>query len=111
MAQSAKDKKLADLLKLFENDVDAAIEALRVEAALQKRKSAPKRKLGEAVVQLENAKKTYKLGKQKVEALKGASLEIKAGEFVALTGPSGSGKSTLLQLIGGLDKPTDGIVR
>jgi ABC-type lipoprotein export system ATPase subunit len=52
--------------------------------------------------------KTYKRGRQKITALNGVTLEIRQGEFVALTGASGSGKSTLLQLIGGLDKPTSG---
>lgn len=50
------------------------------------------------------------MGKQRIEALKGVSIEIHEGEFVAFTGPSGSGKTTLLQLIGGLDKPSEGKV-
>ncbi|HEV7952218.1 MAG TPA: ABC transporter ATP-binding protein, partial [Candidatus Saccharimonadales bacterium] len=65
---------------------------------------------GPVVVDLQDVKKTYKIGRQKITALNGVSLQIRQGEFIALTGASGSGKSTLLQIIGGLDKPTEGTV-
>ena len=61
------------------------------------------------VVRLEGVKKAYGLGSPvEVEVLHGIDLELKRGEFVALTGPSGSGKSTLLNIIGLLDRPTSG---
>jgi putative ABC transport system ATP-binding protein len=62
------------------------------------------------VVQVVNVKKTYMLGKVPVNALRGVNLKVEKGEFLSVLGPSGSGKSTLLNLVGALDKPTEGNV-
>ena len=64
----------------------------------------------ENVVRTRNVKKVFVMGDVALEALKGINLEIKRGEYISIMGPSGSGKSTLFNMIGGLDKPSDGKV-
>ena len=66
--------------------------------------------MSEIVVKLENVVKTYFMGENQVQALRGISFEIEQGEFTAIMGPSGSGKSTCMNMIGCLDRPTSGIV-
>lgn len=107
------DQDIEAFLRYFNGDIDQATKVLR-NYALQKSHRTSKKPAvipqGPILVRLENVVKSYKVGRQSIEALKSVSLTIHQGEFIALTGASGSGKSTLLQLIGGLDKPTSGIV-
>ena len=61
-----------------------------------------------SLIKVKNLKKQYKIGSQKVSALKGINFEINKGEFISIMGPSGSGKTTLMNIIGCLDTPTSG---
>lgn len=65
----------------------------------------------EVLIELVDVQKTYGTGENEVHALRGASLQVRAGELVAIMGASGSGKSTLLTIAGGLEVPTTGDVR
>jgi putative ABC transport system ATP-binding protein len=64
--------------------------------------------MSDAIIRMREVKKTYRLDKTIVEALRGADLEVERGAFVTLMGPSGSGKSSLLHIIGAMDRPSAG---
>lgn len=64
--------------------------------------------MAEPVVIAENLKKIYKMGDVEVQALRGLSMQINKGEVVSIVGPSGSGKSTLMNILGCLDRPSEG---
>ena len=66
--------------------------------------------MSKPVLQISNLNKTYMLGKRPVQALTNLNLQVNQGEFIAIMGPSGSGKTTLLNVIGCIDKATDGQV-
>jgi putative ABC transport system ATP-binding protein len=65
----------------------------------------------DAIIVIEQLKKTYDLGEVKVDALRGIDVQIRRGEFVAIMGASGSGKSTFMNILGCLDRPTNGRYR
>src|SRR5687767_589686 len=66
--------------------------------------------LAEHTVRTLDVKRMYKIGGEEVHALKGVSISISRGEYISIMGPSGSGKSTFFNMIGGLDKPSEGKV-
>ena len=78
------------------------------QAEAQEQKTAGEEK--RTVVRTQQVRKIYEMGETKVPALDGVDVEIYAGEYLSLMGPSGSGKSTLFNMVGGLDKPTEGKV-
>lgn len=66
--------------------------------------------MAKSIIKVDNVWKTYKMGEVEVNALRGISLEVRDGEFLAIQGPSGSGKSTVMNIIGCLDIPSKGHV-
>ncbi|MGC2696936.1 MAG: ABC transporter ATP-binding protein [Candidatus Angelobacter sp.] len=69
----------------------------------------PESNRDDVVIQVQDIHKIYQLGETRVHALRGVSLQIKAGEFIAIMGASGSGKSTFMNILGCLDKPSSGL--
>ena len=112
MADKVTSQQIDDFLRLFSNDTVAAIEAIKNynQAVNTLKDKNAGISLSKVIISVESLTKTYKLNRQRMDVLKGVSLDIYEGEFVAITGASGSGKSTLLQLIGGLDAPSAGRV-
>jgi ABC-type lipoprotein export system ATPase subunit len=97
------------LLDQTNGDLAVAIDLLR-QTQQQRKASHYQPKSTEVIARFTDVGKRYKVGRNHVQALNNVSIEVYKGEFLAITGTSGSGKSTLLQLLGGLDKPSQGTV-
>lgn len=106
------EQKIDEFIAEFDGDIFKALQVLheRADSIRVAKQAEHLRKDTPVVISVRGLQKHYKVGKTKLQALAGVDLDIHEGEIVALTGSSGSGKSTLLQLMGGLDKPTNGTV-
>lgn len=111
-----QDDKIEEFLSMFNGDATEASSTLLKYSARHPKSitntDVLHDKAGlEEIIAVQGVSKTYKIGKNAIDALKNVSFSIAKGEFVAITGASGSGKSTLLQIIGCLEKPSKGIVK
>lgn len=105
------DRRVAEYLEGFKGDTLAAVHAIRDYTQRERSRTSMSSKAasyGPTLISVRDVTKSYRIGKRKVNALNGVSLDVYQGEFLVLSGESGSGKSTLMQLMGGLDKPTTG---
>ena len=103
MSVGVSDSDIEKFISFFGGDATKAMEEIKTHSAGLIKDKSNKADIphGRLLVRLESVKKKYKVGRNRINALAGVSLDIYEGEFVAITGTSGSGKSTLLQLIGG----------
>lgn len=111
--QGNQDEVVRGFLEQFDGDPVTAARAIQSYARRQLASHNSDRRprpapVGDPLLSLQGVTKTYKLGRQKIDVLRGVDCAVYEGEFVVITGASGSGKSTLLQLMGGLDTPTSG---